>query len=161
MGSDCCLGCHRQEDSDRVALPDAESAKGFREPSHLVRELRPGERTPVALLGNPHGGFIAGAFIRPAVNARVGDIQAGAPEPRRPLDPLRLIENRVPTACERDPEIGNDSTPEPVRLVDRDAVQSVVVVAVEELRESAQVRGGQLLCGRGPYEVVPHDGGSV
>jgi hypothetical protein len=74
------------------------------------------------------------------MHARVGDVEARAEEPRRPLDPARVVRDLVPRALEWDAEVGDHRTPEPVGLVDRDAMELVVARASEGTGEAPDVR---------------------
>jgi hypothetical protein len=64
------------------------------------------------------------------MDAGVGDVEARAPEPRRPLDTARVVENLGPVG-EREVEVVADGTPEALGLADGDAVELGVVVAAE------------------------------
>ena len=87
------------------------------------------------------------------MDARVGDVEPGADEPRRPLDPARVVEHGVPVAGERNAEVGDDGAPEPVGLVDRHAVELFVAGATESACEPTDVRRGKLLPRWPPGEV--------
>ena len=130
------------------------STERLGEASHLVRELGPRERAALALLRRPDGGLAVGRLAGPAVHARLCDVQPGADEPRRPLDPARVVEDVVPLGRERDPEVVDDRSPEAVGLVEREPVQLLVRLAAERAREPGDVRRCELLGGRGPREVT-------
>ena len=155
MRGDRGFGRHGQEDPHHVALPDSECGEGLGEPRRLERQLGPRERAAVAVLRLPHRRLGPGPLVRPAVYARMGEVQPRAREPGRPFDALCVVEDFRPVAGERDSEIVANGAPEAVRLGDGDPVEAGVVGAAERLRESDDVRGFEQLRARRPGELAP------
>ena len=124
-------GRHRHVDRDAVARLDADAPQRLGEPDHLARELGERPLAPGAVLAAEDRRRRVGRPLGPDVDAGAGDVQPAPFEPRRPLDPARVVEHAVPRSRELELEILRDRAPEALGLVDRDPVERVVVVAAE------------------------------
>ena len=113
-------------------------AERLGEPANLVRHLGPRQRPPLAVFRHPHRRFAVGCLRSPPVDARVRDVEPRSDEPRRPLDAARVVEHGAPVPCERDLEVADNGSPEPIGLVDRDAMQLLVPRAAKRIERAAQ-----------------------
>ena len=146
------LGRHRHVDRDPVARADAERDERFGELHDLLRERGEGPLVAEPVLAPEDRRDRIGRALRPRVHAGLGDVQPGALEPGRPLDPARVVEDAVPGAGEIEVEVGGDGAPEAVGLLDRDAVELGVAVAAERAGEPGDVRRLELGRRRRPGE---------
>src|SRR5205807_2756967 len=124
------------------------------EPVDLARELAPRERVPAAVLRQEDRRLLVGPLARPAMHAALDDVELGADEPLRPLDPGRLVEDALPGLGEPEPEILDHRGPESLRLSYGEALQLVVVRAAEPAREPRHVRLLDELGARCPDEAA-------
>ena len=123
---------------DAVALAHAELDERLRDLRHLARQLAPGQRRARAVLAAEHGGLAR--QVAPAMDAVRGDVQPRADEPRRPLGPARDIDDALPRLRELEAEIVDQRGPEALRLLDRDAMQFVVVGTTQAPHQARDVR---------------------
>ena len=127
MRCDRSLGRHRQERPDRRrprrrrarASASASRRTSCESSAHVSERRSPssGTHTAASRSGVSRAQRWTHAF---------GDVEPRAHEPRRPLDPARVVEHGVPVVCERDPEVVDDGTPEAIGLFDRDPMKLVV-----------------------------------
>ena len=109
---------------------------------------------PRTVLALPDGGLFLGELARrPAVNAVPGQVQLAPREPGRPLGTPGGVDHVLPRLGELDPQILDHRGPEPLRLLDRDAVELVVALDPQSARESRQVRALHVFGARFPDEV--------
>ena len=155
----CGLGHHRQEEGDRVSLAHAEVVEALRETGRLPRQLGVRPASGDALLALPGDG-VAGrvrGVVGEALDAGVGQVQATAHEPPRPLGPRRLVEHLAVRLCERQREVLHDGIPEAAEIGDRRGVQLVVPAGdAEAARQPAGVRAAERAVQRFPDRLVVH-----
>ena len=113
-------------------------------------EIGEGELLAGAVLAAEDRGDGSRRALGPHVHACLGEVQAAPLEPRRPLDPARVVEHGVPRPRPVELEVGGNGAPEAVGVVDRDPVQCRVVLAAESARQPRQVCRLQLPRGRSP-----------
>ena len=153
------LGHHRQEQGDGVSLADAEVVEALRETCRLARELRVRPATRDALLALPDDGVAARVrrVVGEALDAGVGQVEATAHEPPRPLRPRRLVEHLAVRLCERQREVLHDGVPEAAEIGNRRRVQLVVSTGdAEAARQPAGVRAAERVVARLPDRLVVH-----
>jgi hypothetical protein len=131
---------HRHEDRHAVARLDAERDERLREARHLLRELRERPLAPVAVLAAQHGSEGVGRPPCPVVHARARHVHPAADEPLRPLRAFRRVEDARPRPRELDAEVGDDLGPESIRLLDRAAVELVVIRTAQPPDQPRDVR---------------------
>ena len=122
------------------ARSDPERGERLSEPHHLLGERSEGPLIPHAVLAPEDRCDRVGRAFRPGMHAGLGDVQPGALEPGRPLDPARVVEDAVPRTGEIEVEVVRDGAPEATGLLDRHAVQCGVAVAAERTSEARHVR---------------------
>ena len=137
---DCGGRRHWHEDRHAVAGLDAEPDERLGKSRHLRRELGDVPFAPVAVLAAEDGGKRVRRAPRPVVDARARDVESPADEPFRPFGAVRRVEHALPGLRELDAEVVDDRGPEPLRLVDRAAVQLVVIRTAEPARQARHVR---------------------
>ncbi len=112
-----------------------------------------------ALLALPGDGVAARVrgIVGEALDARVGQVEATAHEPPRPLGPRRLVEHLAVRLRERQREVLHDRVPEAVEIGDRRGVQLVVSTGdAEAARQPAGVRAAERVVARLPDRLVVH-----
>ena len=117
---DHCLGGHRQEDPDAVALSDTESRQGVRQAVHLGRQLGVGQRPRPAVVSLPddRGGGPAALLDMP-VQAVLGEVQPAPREPDRPRLAARIVQHSRVGRRPPDAQIAHHRVPVPLGIADR------------------------------------------
>ena len=146
---------HRQEDSDSVPFADADRGQPLRESEDFVGELLPGQGEPCPVLREPGGRLLLRQFAgSPLMDAVPREIQLRSDEPRRPFRAARRVGDALPGLRELEAEVFDHGRPEPLRFLNRDAVQLPVSLGSEQVREARDVRVLDLLRGRRPDELA-------
>src|SRR5207249_854091 len=126
-------------DRDAVAGLDPQRHERLRQPRHRAREVAPAHLAPRAVLAEEDSADRERRALRPAMDAGASEVEPAADEPARPLDAARDVQNLVPRRRELELEILDDRGPEPLRLLDRDAVEVVEAPAAEAASEPGHV----------------------
>ena len=87
------------------------------------------------------------------MDAVPGEVELAPDEPPGPLDAPRVVDHVSPRLGELQPEILDQRGPEPIGLLDRDAVQIVITLDAEPACQPRQVGALGLLRGGRPDEV--------
>src|SRR6185295_17932256 len=146
---------HRQEDADAVALAHAQRLERVGQPVHLGGQLRVRERAALAVVALPDDrGLGAAAGIHVAVHAVVGEVQAAAGKPRRPLDAPRVVQHARVRRGPAHAEVLDDGVPVPLEIGHRAALQLLQRRDAVPLHEARDAGLLQVLLARPPDDAL-------
>ncbi len=120
-----CLYAHGQKHGNRIPLGDAEPVQCSAETANHIPHLAKGQLADLTRLFLAAQRDPARVVVGPPVDTCLGQVEATADEPGRPLMPSGCVPDRPPRPFEGEAEEIDDRLPEPLRVGCRPLTQLI------------------------------------